>query len=159
MAPGEQGIATKEFDMLRQKLIWGAEGPISIYEWSKLDLGAMLHRRPAIELLGDHGQPIGICTVTQMPRLILDDGASLSVQAGGHLYCSPRDDKGPYTKVEVGFPSETPPEAWKEFAEEWDRPTNTVYGYVPLNMVMLYIGAHGGIDRDATFKDYKFEIR
>ena len=36
---------------------------------------------------------------------------------------------------------------------------DTVYCYIPLTMVMLYIGAHGGIDRDATFKDYKFELR
>ena len=31
MVPGEQGIATKESDM--------SEGPLSVYEWSKLDLG------------------------------------------------------------------------------------------------------------------------
>ena len=102
---------------------------------------------------------MNIRMVPRMPRLILADGASLSVQASEHSYSSPRDNKGPYTKVEVGFPSETPPEAWKEFAEEWDKPTNTIYSYIPLTMVMLYIGAHGGIDRDATFKDYKFQLR
>ena len=144
--------------MSQQKLVWSG-APLSVYEWSKLDLGAMLHRRPIIQLLDDHGQPMDLRIVPQMPRLILADGASLSVQAGGGFYCLPRDNKGPYTKVEVGFPSETPPETWKEFAEEWDKPTNTVYGYVPLSMVMLYIGAHGGIDRDATFKDYKFQFR
>lgn len=144
--------------MLRQKLIW-PRGPLSVYEWSKLDLGAMLHRRPIIELLDDRGQPMDVRTVPQMPRLILVDGASLSVQASEHSYSSPRDNKGPYTKVEVGFPSEIPPEAWKEFAEEWDNPTNTIYSYIPLTMVMLYIGAHGGIDRNATFMDYKFQLR
>ena len=46
MVPGEQGIATKESDMSQQKLVW-SEGPLSVYEWSKLDLGAMLHRRDA----------------------------------------------------------------------------------------------------------------
>ena len=56
MVPGEQGIATKESDMPQQKLVW-PEGPLSVYEWSKLDLGAMLHRRPIVELLDDHGQP------------------------------------------------------------------------------------------------------
>ena len=145
--------------MIQQKLIWGAEGPISVYEWSKLDLGAMLRRRPNIKLLDDHGQPVGTCMASQLPRLILADGVSLSVQASRHMYCSPRDNEGPYTKVEVGFPSETPPEAWKEFAENWEDPTGTIYGYVPLTMVMMYIGAHGGIDRDATFKDYKFEFK
>ena len=146
--------------MSQQKLVW-SEGPLSVYEWSKLDLGAMLHRRPIVELLNDHGQPIHLRTgvVARMPRLILADGVSLSVQASEYSYSSPRDNKGPYTKVEVGFPSETPPEVWKEFAEDWDKPTNTVYSYVPLTMVMLYIGAHGGIDRDATFKDYSFQLR
>lgn len=144
--------------MSQQKLVW-SEGPLSVYEWSKLDLGAMLHRRPIVELLDGHGQPMGVRAVPQMPRLVLADGASLSVQASKYSYSSPRDDKGPYTKVEVGFPSETPPEAWKEFAEDWETPTNTIYSYIPLTMVMLYIGAHGGIDRDATFKSYKFELR
>ena len=144
--------------MSQQKLVW-SEGPLSVYEWSKLDLGTMLRRRPVIELLDAHGQPMDICMVSQMPRLVLADGVSLSVQASKHSYSSPRDNYGPYTKVEVGFPSETPPEAWKEFAEEWDKPMNTVYGYIPLSMVMLYIGAHGGIDRDATFKGYKFGLR
>ncbi len=141
--------------MPRQKLIWHGD-PLSVYEWSKLDLGTMLHRRPNVQLVDDSGKlllrPMGIV----MPRLILKDGVSLSVQASEHSYSSPRDNKGPYTKVEVGFPSEAPPEAWKEFAEEWGKPTGTVYGYIPLTLVMLYIGAHGGIDRDATFKDYKF---
>ena len=43
MAPGEQGIATKESDMPQQKLVW-SEGPLSVYEWSKLDLGAKLRQ-------------------------------------------------------------------------------------------------------------------
>ena len=144
---------------MKTKLVFGAEGPISVYEWSKLDLSAMLHRRPVVSLLDDSGQPTDINMVCMMPRLILADGASLSVQASRHSYSSPRDDTGPYTKVGVGFPSETPPEAWKEFAENWEVPTNTIYRYIPLTMVMLYIGAHGGIDRDATFKDYKFQLR
>lgn len=144
--------------MSQQKLVWSG-APLSVYEWSKLDLGAMLHRRPNIQLVDDSGKPLIGPVATIMPRLILADGTSLSVQASEHSYSSPRDNKGPYTKVEVGFPSETPPEAWKDFAEDWDNPTGTIYGYIPLTMVMLHIGAHGGIDRDATFKDYKFELR
>jgi len=144
--------------MPQQKLVWSG-GPLSVYEWSKLDLGAMLHGLAQVNQLDSHGQPMGIRMVPRMPRLILADGASLSVQASKYSYSSPRDNKGPYIKVEVGFPSETPPEAWKEFAEKWDEPTNTIYSYIPLTMVMLYIGAHGGIDRDATFKDYKFQLR
>lgn len=144
--------------MSQQKLIWHGD-PLSVYEWSKLDLGAMLHRRPNVQLVDDSGKVLLHPMGTMMPRLILKDGTSLSVQASEYSYSSPRDNKGPYTKVEVGFPSETPPEAWKEFAEEWDEPTNTIYSYIPLTMVMLYIGAHGGIDRNATFEGYKFQLR
>ena len=143
--------------MSQQKLVWHGD-PLSVYEWSRLDLGTMLHRRPKIQLLDEYEVPKNSGIFPLMPRLILTDGASLSVQASTLAYCSPRDNKGPYTKVEVGFPSETPPEAWKEFAEEWDEPTNTIYSYIPLTMVMLYIGAHGGIDRDATFEGYKFQL-
>lgn len=39
MVPGGQGIATKESDMYQQKLVW-SEGPLSVYEWSKLYIGA-----------------------------------------------------------------------------------------------------------------------
>ena len=38
--------------MSQQKLVW-SEGPLSVYEWSKLDLGTMLHRRPVVELLDE----------------------------------------------------------------------------------------------------------
>ena len=62
---------------MNAKLVFGTEGPISVYEWSKLDLSAMLHRRPIVELIDDHGQPMNISMVCQMPRLILADGASL----------------------------------------------------------------------------------
>ena len=144
--------------MYQQELIWHGD-PLSVYEWSKLDLGTMLHRRPNVQLVNDSGKPLIGPIATMMPRLILKDGTSLSVQASEHSYSSPRDNKGPYTKVEVGFPSGTPPEAWKEFAEDWENPSNTVYGYVPLSMVMLYIGAHGGINREATFEGYKFQLR
>lgn len=141
--------------MYRYDLIWH-EDPLSLEEWSKLDLGAMLHRRPSAQLIDGYGKSIIPPTVVKMPRLILQDGVSLSVQAGEHNYSLPRDDKGPYTKVEVGFPSEKPPEAWKNYTEEWSTPTNTIYNYVPLAMVMMYIGAHGGINRKLTFSGYKF---
>ena len=35
-----------------------------------------------------------------------NDGFSMSVQASSAHYCSPKNDKGPYISVEVGFPSE-----------------------------------------------------
>ena len=48
------------------------------------------------------------------------DGTSLSVQVGEGLYCSPRNNYGPWHLVEVGYPTETPPNSWVEYWEgEW----------------------------------------
>lgn len=91
------------------------------------------------------------------------DGFALSVIAGRGTYCTPRPDwpfeggtsadySGPYTHVEVGFPSERPepwepvdgPECWQRYAEDPEEPTETVYGYVPVALVRHLIELHGG---------------
>jgi len=73
------------------------------------------------------------------------DGTTLSVQASWSHYCEPRDDFGPYLTVEVGFPSVAPPSSWMEYCENPDRPTNTVYGRVPVALVRQFIAEHGGM--------------
>lgn len=106
-------------------------------------------------------------------RITCADGFSVSVIAGGGAYSTPRsaipgprgerreglglgmlpsDYPGPYTTVEVGFPSTRPEpwenvdpkEGWRFYAEEPDEPTETVYGYVPSGMVRDLLAAHGG---------------
>ena len=73
------------------------------------------------------------------------DGFTMSVQAHDGAYCSPRiNDAEKYTAAEVGFPS------WKEpllmeFAEDSDRPTDTVYGWVPAKVIVNVIAKHGGM--------------
>jgi hypothetical protein len=90
------------------------------------------------------------------------DGFKVSVIAGNGAYCSPRpsftslpfpgevsqDYPGPYTHVEVGFPSERPEPwdgegGWAEYAESPET-HETVYGQVPVEMVRALIDAHGG---------------
>ena len=72
------------------------------------------------------------------------DGFSMSVQASKRSYCYPRNDLGPYTEVEVGFPS-----SWdfylQPYAEDPGRPTDTVYGYVPADTIVMCVDAHGGM--------------
>lgn len=133
------------------------------------------------------------------PRVICNDGETLSVQAGQCIYCTPRDDFGPWDKVEVGFPSVTPPDSWEEYYDgEWKTRTrklftthwkyvlswnrleyyegmtkklggwwrnlkrelyrvfaskgcDSVYGYIPVELVREYIELHGGEDTDASF--------
>ena len=52
---------------------------------------------------------------------------------------------GPYTHVEVGFPS-AKPEPWTDWETYSDggEPTETVYGYVPVEMVTALVESHGG---------------
>jgi hypothetical protein len=76
-------------------------------------------------------------------RIECADGVSLSVQAGHHAYCSPRENYVFWHEVEVGFPSVEIKELMR-YAEEPERPTETVYGYVPVALVEHIIESHGG---------------
>ena len=78
-----------------------------------------------------------------MPPLVCRDGFNVSVQAGAKHYCEPRSDEGPYTHVELGFPS-APSDLLTEYAEDETAPTLTVYGYVPLGVVEALLESHGG---------------
>ena len=90
------------------------------------------------------------------PRIVCRDGFSISVQAAASSYCTPRCDSPdtPYTHVECGFPSSTPlTKELKAYAEalygcedesECDF-TETVYGYVPIEIVESELDSHGGI--------------
>ena len=72
------------------------------------------------------------------------DGFSVSVQASSFNYCSPRTDTGPYTSVELGYPSAADDLIMK-YAEDDSKPTETVYGWVPCSIVSLLIAKHGGM--------------
>lgn len=76
-------------------------------------------------------------------RIVCADGFSLSAQATRGAYCSPRENLGPWYKVEVGFPS-SPPELILHFAEDHENPTDTVYPYVDIELVEQLIALHGG---------------
>jgi hypothetical protein len=127
------------------------------------------------------------------PRIICNDGESLSVQASDGYYSSPRLN-GDYTfsHVEVGYPSVRPSSDWEPYfdAGQWnslgilgffqsinknwdmiwysvksknwrmlfscylttrDNATNSVYGYIPVELVEEFINSHGGIDKQKTF--------
>jgi hypothetical protein len=76
-------------------------------------------------------------------RIVCEDGFSLSAQASHGAYCSPREDIGPWWAVEVGYPSAAP-ELIMEYAEQPEKPTDTVYAYVPVELVEQLIALHGG---------------
>src|SRR3990172_4400625 len=79
--------------------------------------------------------------------LVCADGFTMSVQAGEHLYSTPRSNVQLYHEVEVGFPSKKE-KTLMPYAEDSTRSTDTVYGYVPVEIVNAIVDAHGGLVKD-----------
>ncbi len=78
-------------------------------------------------------------------NVICADGFSMSVQANATAYSIPRTNGAPaYTEVEVGFPNAME-ELLMAWCEDSDDPTGTVYGYVPVQVVVNVIAKHGGM--------------
>lgn len=77
------------------------------------------------------------------PRIECADGFNMSVQARAFCYCEPGNNEGPWSAVEVGFPSERE-ELLMEFAESPSDPTGTVYGWVPVEVISEVIAKRGG---------------
>ncbi len=84
-------------------------------------------------------------------RVVCADGFSVSVQASSFNYCIPRTDEGPWESVECGFPSEKDPilEKWAETPDaeicEDTGYVQTVYGWVPSQVILKVIEYHGGL--------------
>ena len=86
------------------------------------------------------------------PLVVCADGFSMSVQANGGAYCSPRVEGAErYETVEIGFPSESEDlilrymeGGYSEDGAEPD-PTQSVYPYVPSSVVNLVLAKHGGM--------------
>lgn len=74
------------------------------------------------------------------------DGFKVSIQASATHYCSPRDNVpfSRYTAYELGYPSSAD-DLIAEYAETPDRPTESVYAWVPRSVVEQLIEKHGGI--------------
>jgi len=79
-------------------------------------------------------------------RLMLANGVSLSIQASHAAYSIPRIilPYAEYSAMEIGYPSERI-ESLMEYAEDPERPTNTVYPYVPVEVLEKVIAEAGGV--------------
>jgi len=86
----------------------------------------------------------GLTVLDVCPRIVCFDGFSMSVKASEYSYCAPRNNFGPWSEVEVGFPS-AESKFLMPYAEDESCPTDTVYGYVPLSVVVEVIIEHGGL--------------
>ena len=86
------------------------------------------------------------------PRIECKDGFNISVQGSSYNYATPRvdDPADGYTHVECGYPSSKPvTSALLKFAELFGTAdyTETVYGYVPVEVVEAELEAHGGVTK------------
>ena len=80
-------------------------------------------------------------------RIVCLDGFSMSVQADSSMFCSPREDgiDTKYIEVEVGYPSEEDV-LLNEYVEGNNKSyTNSVYPWVPVEVVKAVIDKHGGM--------------
>ncbi len=86
-----------------------------------------------------------------LKKIECKDGTAISVQASQYHYCSPREDSAWWYEVEVGFPTVEPSAEWEKYFDgDWqteDR-CGSVYGYVPIGLVVEYINSHGGMVTD-----------
>ena len=89
-------------------------------------------------------QKTNYCGYGLRPRVHCADGFSVSVQASQYYYCRPRIDSAEkYNAVELGYPSAAD-DLITDYAED-NSYTDTVYGYVPVEVVDKLIEKHGGI--------------
>lgn len=85
------------------------------------------------------------------PEIICNDGFKMSVQGSEFHYCSPRSLQKYYFSMEIGFPSQKE-DLIMSYAEQPENPTETVYGWVPCEVIDEVILKHGGINEAETFK-------
>jgi hypothetical protein len=85
----------------------------------------------------------------QVPPLVCRDGLKLSVQASARHYCAPKNHVGPWTSMEIGFPSKPVPELreWREDLEDDESDEDCVFGWVPVEKILETIEKHGGCEQ------------
>jgi len=81
-----------------------------------------------------------------MPPLVCRDGLELSIQASSYHYCTPKTHEGPWTAMELGFPSKSVPELrqWREDLGDDSPDEECIFGWVPVDMLLKTIEKHGG---------------
>ena len=78
-----------------------------------------------------------------LPQYVAPDGFTVSIQASNTHYCAPRETGlAAYHSVELGYPS-AEEELLLPYAEDPERPTDTVYGWVPVEVVAAVLTSHG----------------
>jgi hypothetical protein len=76
--------------------------------------------------------------------IVCKDGLTMSIQASSMHHCTPENDDGPYTEVEIGKLS-APVSELDDYGEWSEDSDYRVYNFVPLALVVAIIAEHGGI--------------
>ena len=93
------------------------------------------------------------------PRIVCNDGFSVSCQAHFGSYCDSRgwETMEDIIDMELGFPSESDslitPYADKPYYEKTDL-TDTIYPSTPIDVIVNLINAHGGIKKEVDLTMY-----
>ena len=75
-------------------------------------------------------------------RYSITDELDISIQANEFAYCRPRENLQSYTdyyEFELGFPNFDPPTYIMKYVEDPEYPQDTVYGYVPFELIQKMI--------------------
>lgn len=87
-------------------------------------------------------------------RVYFNNGGDVSIQASRTHYSHPRDNFGPYTEMELGYPSRDTqiPESMLRYIDPLNEdeegkpdPYDNVYGYVPVSVIKELIELNGGV--------------
>jgi len=92
-----------------------------------------------------------------LPRVVCKDGFSISIQVNHNNYCASENGTREFglnwKEVEWGFPSSTI-NPIKYNAEDKKHTTDTVGGYVDINIIDELLNEHGGIDLQRTLTEH-----
>ena len=87
-------------------------------------------------------------TARNSPVITCVDGTVLSIQASGQHLCTPQDNEGPYTHLEVGrISKDNAPQSWGPYQEKFDDGgwyESDIWIRIPVALVEECIYIHGG---------------
>ena len=92
--------------------------------------------------------------VRHRPKIVCTDGFKMSVQGHEMTYSIPKKVATEFEAMEIGFPSQQEDLIMEFIVPPGDKPTQSVYGFIPIDLIEQIIEKHGGIDEKATFKDF-----
>ena len=93
-------------------------------------------------------------TVRHRPKIVCTDGFKMSVQGHEMTYSIPKKVTTEFQAMEIGFPSQQEDLIMEFIDRPGHEPTQSVYGFIPIDLIEQIIEKHGGIDEQKTFQDF-----